>query len=444
MVPNLRRVPTRLLLFVVLMFILGGPRDAAAAGADGLQGELPAVGDANGYEIVINLPAFRLYLYQHGVLVKEYPIGIGTVVSPSRLGRTEIVNKVAHPTYYPPDWYTRGLSPIPPGPSNPVGTRWLGLGWSGYGIHGTNAPHTIGTAASAGCIRMLNEHVEELADYVSIGTPVTFLYETIVAWRDPVTRRPYIVVYPDLYGLNTNTVERAKEVLLAQGVDVDDLDEWALAAILQEADGAPHPVPRRLSVQLDGERIEGAALRSGSLILVSLSHLASALREELPWGTSHDGVHVHGRVVPGGVVIGGLPYAPPEAAAEALGLSHSSYAGSDPDVVAVYRTVIVRRNGVTLPERGFVEGELLWLPVSTLAVQLGVAWEWNAELDALVLGGRPVFGARRILGSVYLPYDRLARLLPVEVAWVPGSAVAAVLPREPVATGVSPADAFSR
>ena len=77
--------------------------------------------DPNGFEIIINLPEMKLYLYRYGLPFKEYPIGIGNVVSPSLLGRTEIINRVAHPTYYPPDWYSRGLSPIPPGPDNPVG-----------------------------------------------------------------------------------------------------------------------------------------------------------------------------------------------------------------------------------------------------------------------------------------------------------------------------------
>lgn len=86
------------------------------------------------YEIVVNVPAYRLYLYQDGIRIRSYPIGIGRVLKPSVLGETEIINRVIYPTYYPPDWYLKGLQPIPPGPDNPVGTRWLGLGFPGYVI----------------------------------------------------------------------------------------------------------------------------------------------------------------------------------------------------------------------------------------------------------------------------------------------------------------------
>jgi len=58
-------------------------------------------------------------------------------------------------------------------PGGPFGTRWMGLSQPHYGIHGTNNPASIGTAASNGCIRMYNEDVNELFNLVSVGTPVT-------------------------------------------------------------------------------------------------------------------------------------------------------------------------------------------------------------------------------------------------------------------------------
>ena len=81
-------------------------------------------------EIVINLPMFTLSLYENGQLLRAYPIAVGWLVSPTRLGETVITNKVVDPTHYPPpQWYEKGLEPIPPRPDNPVGTRWLGLGF---------------------------------------------------------------------------------------------------------------------------------------------------------------------------------------------------------------------------------------------------------------------------------------------------------------------------
>ncbi len=160
--------------------------------------------DAKG-QIVVNLPQFRLFFYQGEDLLREYPIGIGETLRPSVLGDTTIINRVFNPTYYPIRWWEKGLEPIPPGPDNPVGTRWLGLGFPSYGIHGTNNPASIGLALSAGCIRMHNEHVEELASLVRVGTPVSLRYETLLVERDKEQEEVFVKVLPDIYRLGTNT-----------------------------------------------------------------------------------------------------------------------------------------------------------------------------------------------------------------------------------------------
>ncbi|MBX2806225.1 MAG: L,D-transpeptidase [Hyphomicrobiales bacterium] len=61
---------------------------------------------------------------------------------------------------------------VPAGPRNPLGVRAIYLGWSEYRIHGTNAPSSIGRAASSGCIRMRNSDVIDLFERVHIGAPV--------------------------------------------------------------------------------------------------------------------------------------------------------------------------------------------------------------------------------------------------------------------------------
>jgi lipoprotein-anchoring transpeptidase ErfK/SrfK len=66
---------------------------------------------------------------------------------------------------------------VPPGPRNPLGIRAIYLGWSLYRIHGTNAPRSIGQAASSGCFRMLNEDVAHLYERVHIGSPVIVVDE---------------------------------------------------------------------------------------------------------------------------------------------------------------------------------------------------------------------------------------------------------------------------
>jgi lipoprotein-anchoring transpeptidase ErfK/SrfK len=88
-----------------------------------------------------------------------------------------IVDKQRNPWWYPPTTssWARGLKPIPPGPGNPLGTRWMGLDASGVGIHGTNAPASIGYSLSHGCIRMQVPQAEWLFQHVQPGTPVVIL-----------------------------------------------------------------------------------------------------------------------------------------------------------------------------------------------------------------------------------------------------------------------------
>jgi lipoprotein-anchoring transpeptidase ErfK/SrfK len=78
-----------------------------------------------------------------------------------------------NPTWTPPDSdWAKDAEPIPPGPDNPLGTRWMAI-YGTVGIHGTNNPASIGYSVSHGCIRMRIPDVEELFDMVTIGTPVT-------------------------------------------------------------------------------------------------------------------------------------------------------------------------------------------------------------------------------------------------------------------------------
>ena len=63
---------------------------------------------------------------------------------------------------------------LPPGPNNAVGVVWMALSEPHYGIHGTNAPGTIGTATSSGCVRLTNWDAARLAGLVRAGTPVRF------------------------------------------------------------------------------------------------------------------------------------------------------------------------------------------------------------------------------------------------------------------------------
>jgi len=124
--------------------------------------------------IVINREINRLYLYDGTKLFRTFSVATGQAIYPTPRGRWQIVVKWKNPWWYPPvqdDW-ARGLKPVPPGPSNPLGTRWMGLNAPGVGIHGTDEPTSIGYSASHGCIRMQVPDAEWLFDHVDVGTTV--------------------------------------------------------------------------------------------------------------------------------------------------------------------------------------------------------------------------------------------------------------------------------
>jgi hypothetical protein len=130
------------------------------------------VGDL-GAMIVIRRASNSLTLYGGRKVVRTFRIATGQAVYPTPLGRFELVDKQYNPWWYPPasDW-AEGLKPVPPGPGNPLGTRWMGLSAWGVGIHGTPDAASIGYSASHGCIRMYVPDAEWLFDHVQIGTPV--------------------------------------------------------------------------------------------------------------------------------------------------------------------------------------------------------------------------------------------------------------------------------
>lgn len=122
-------------------------------------------------EIVVSLEDHKLALLEDSRVVHVYPVAVGKASTPSPVGTYFIRVRVTNPAYY------HHGKVIPPGPGNPVGNRWMSLSIPGYGIHGTNEPHSIGKAASHGCIRMGRRDIEDLFGRVRVGDKVVFIPE---------------------------------------------------------------------------------------------------------------------------------------------------------------------------------------------------------------------------------------------------------------------------
>jgi lipoprotein-anchoring transpeptidase ErfK/SrfK len=135
----------------------------------------PKVSEADlGKVIVIKRGSNQLLYYKGDKLKRSFRVATGQSSYPTPLGHYEIVNMQRNPWWYPPQGsaWAEGAKPIPPGPGNPLGTRWMGISAPYVGIHGTPDAASIGYSASHGCIRMLIPQVEWLFQQVDVGTPV--------------------------------------------------------------------------------------------------------------------------------------------------------------------------------------------------------------------------------------------------------------------------------
>ncbi len=102
-------------------------------------------------------------------VLKVYAVATGKD-NGTPVGVFKITDRLVDPT-----WYKAGAVVSPGSPENVLGTRWLGIDKPGYGIHGTVEPDKIGQQATEGCVRMRNEEVEELYDFLPSGTEVTIV-----------------------------------------------------------------------------------------------------------------------------------------------------------------------------------------------------------------------------------------------------------------------------
>ncbi|MBE9079484.1 L,D-transpeptidase [Romeria aff. gracilis LEGE 07310] len=124
--------------------------------------------------LVLRINARRVYAYRGEAVVASYPVAVGKPGWETPTGEYEVFSTIVEPGWTNP--FTGEVAP--PGPSNPLGERWIGFWTDGenvIGFHGTPNRESIGRAASHGCVRMYNEDIRELYEIVEMGTPVTVL-----------------------------------------------------------------------------------------------------------------------------------------------------------------------------------------------------------------------------------------------------------------------------
>jgi hypothetical protein len=159
--------------------------------------------------IIVNKKTNQLAFYEKGELLQVFSVATGRQADYTPEGVFKIIFKVKNP------WY-KDL--VPGGSSkNPLGYRWMGLnvpGTSGgtYGIHGNNNEDSIGTYASAGCVRMHNDEDIWLYDRVKMNTPVV-ITNTTKSFTEIATTNGYKLVTPEVITVNLTLTTTFKTYL---------------------------------------------------------------------------------------------------------------------------------------------------------------------------------------------------------------------------------------
>ncbi len=385
---------------------------------------LPSEASAGEPHLVLNVAARQLYVYSERALTAVYPTAVGRLGHHTPTGRYSILGKACGPTWYPTD----GRPPVPPGPLNPLGTRWMGWSWSGYGLHGTNADWSIGQAVSLGCVRLHNSDAERVFDLVRIGTPLEVVYEPVelAILRDDGGEPDnggelghggelgpaglVLTLFPDVYGRVPDYAAFLESRLALAGwalpAETVTWLLWALAG--HEAVGLD-----TVSLVLLGSRlVDTPIVRLGrppdDAPLVAARAVAEALGRSAGWDQASGQATVDGIPVPT-VIMGGRAFARLEDLAAASGTNlDSTWEAVEPDApVQVappsslgsnlflrYRLAIfpglVYVDGCVISRQAFRRGDGTYVPLRTVAETLGLPLQWEPSTGMVIFGGGPV------------------------------------------------------
>ncbi|MEB3223194.1 MAG: L,D-transpeptidase [Candidatus Sericytochromatia bacterium] len=196
--------------------------------------------DADG--LVLNLPEAHVYLLAHGKLLRDYAVGVSTAERKAPLGPTRVRSMSRNPVWFVPRSIQKEMAEqgrvvktrVPPGPDNPLGSRWIGFADNTFGFHGTTMPWSIKRYASHGCVRFLRDDIEDLYERVRVGMPVNVIYQPVTMAVDD--KAVWVSIYPDYY--STGYDYRAAIAALARRAGVTRrIHPVSLERALRDRDG---------------------------------------------------------------------------------------------------------------------------------------------------------------------------------------------------------------
>jgi len=203
--------------------------------------------DVTSDALIVNVPQRLVFFFAEDRLVAYYPAAVGGPGWQTPLGDFTIVLKEEDPTWDVPLSIQQELrragkrvvKSVPPGPANPLGRFWLGLGLDSVGIHGTIAPLSIYTFATHGCIRLHPDDIEALYQQVATGERGRIIYEPVLVAYDGTD--VYLEVHPDPYRRAPDPLGRALDLLDQAGLTALS-DTAEVARVVRQAEGLATPV----------------------------------------------------------------------------------------------------------------------------------------------------------------------------------------------------------
>jgi L,D-transpeptidase ErfK/SrfK len=202
---------------------------------------LPERANPPGYLLnVAELRGYRFFPEKHEV--RTFPIGIGVLDYKTPIGQHfRVQSKSDNPGWHIPAKLQAkyGMSYMPPGEDNPVGSHWMGL--SHYGLHGTHAPMGVGRLVSHGCIRHYPEDIKELFSITPVGTTVELIYEPVKFGF--LKGHIFVEVHEDIYLKVPDMLQYAMKRL--QSKDLAGRINWyRFLQAVEERTGAPVDITR--------------------------------------------------------------------------------------------------------------------------------------------------------------------------------------------------------
>jgi len=196
--------------------------------------------------LVINLPEMRLYDLRGPGEPEVFHAAIGDGIDPTILGEYRVGEKRIDPAWHVPESIRREkpeLPPVvPPGSDNPLGDRWMTIGTTSYGIHGTNNPWSIGRQATHGCVRLYADEMRRLFDRTPSGTRLEIVYQPYKWGRDGDAI--LLEAHPDVYARFARPLDEALELPRELGL-LGALDLVRVTEVLVAARGTPERVGTR-------------------------------------------------------------------------------------------------------------------------------------------------------------------------------------------------------